>query len=676
LSTGKNWSLTQGSGSNWDPVWSPDGKKLAFYSDRGGSSQLWIWERFENRLRALSAESIRVFFGFEMAQWTPDSKHIVAKLLPENMSIEQAVKLASDDLPESDSASPAKAPAVVVFQSKASAAKVEGHAGWTNINLCDLAVIDAETSLIRRIARDLRIRGLWLSPKGDFAAVTVFKGLQANQGYDLELVPIGAGEPRVVAGNLPMDLGLGVSWSPDGKSIAVVTAHRGDAAGEVYIVAIPKGAFQKATSDQHPEFYHPFRPAVWNSKSDALYLIGKSQLWRISISTGKAEQLTHATNLRLEEFVGDPGAGRFSSADDQKYLVVLTRDPIARESGFCRVNLNSGELTQLRQEPKSYGGFFGGIASLDGKVVVYSSEDEGHAEDLWFCDLSFQSPRQLTHLNPQLETVLTGESKLIEYKDDEGNVLHGALLLPAGYQQGKQYPLITLVYGGSNGSGAVHSFGFGSRGIDNMQFYATRGYAVLYPDTPLNVGTPMKDLARTVIPAVRKVVDLGIADPARIGVMGQSYGGYSVLCLITQTHLFHAAVARAAEGDLIGQYSHMRGASGDAVGIDWAENGQGRMGGTPWQFRQRYIENSPVYYLDRVETPLLLIHGNQDPTVPSYLADEIFVGLRRLGKDVTYAKYMREDHWEGDWAYENMRDALERILDYFDRHLKEGQKSP
>jgi dipeptidyl aminopeptidase/acylaminoacyl peptidase len=175
---------------------------------------------------------------------------------------------------------------------------------------------------------------------------------------------------------------------------------------------------------------------------------------------------------------------------------------------------------------------------------------------------------------------------------------------------------------------------------------------------------------------VRKVIDLGIADPARIGVMGQSYGGYSVLCLITQTNIFHAAVARAAEGDLIGQYSHMRGASGDAVGIDWAENGQGRMGGTPWQFKQRYVENSPVFYLDRVETPLLLIHGNQDPTVPSYLADEIFIGLRRLGKDVTYAKYMREDHWEGDWAYEDMRDALERILDYFDRHLKEGQKAP
>ena len=88
--------------------------------------------------------------------------------------------------------------------------------------------------------------------------------------------------------------------------------------------------------------------------------------------------------------------------------------------------------------------------------------------------------------------------------------------------------------------------------------------AVLYPDTPQHVGTPMKDLVDTVVPAVNKVIAMGIADPKRLGVMGHSYGGYAVLALITQTNIFHAAVARAAEGDLVGEYGYMRTPSGDS----------------------------------------------------------------------------------------------------------------
>ena len=94
------------------------------------------------------------------------------------------------------------------------------------------------------------------------------------------------------------------------------------------------------------------------------------------------------------------------------------------------------------------------------------------------------------------------------------------------------------------------------------------------------------------------------------------------------------------------------------------------MGGHPWEFRERYLENSPFFYLNRVETPLLIIHGAEDEAVPSYLADEIFTALRRLGKTVTYARYTGEDHWEGSWSYPNQLDALRRSIAWFDKHLK------
>jgi dipeptidyl aminopeptidase/acylaminoacyl peptidase len=215
----------------------------------------------------------------------------------------------------------------------------------------------------------------------------------------------------------------------------------------------------------------------------------------------------------------------------------------------------------------------------------------------------------------------------------------------------------------------VHRFGLSGAGVENLQILATRGYAVLLPDTPLKKGTPMFDLLKTVIPGVDRIVDLGIADPDRLGVMGHSYGGYSTLSLITQTTRFRAAVDSAGPGDLISAYGEMD-KSGSAGAIGWSETGQGGMVGTPWQYRDRYIENSPLFYLDRVETPLLIVQGELDRAVPPSQAEEVFVGLRRLGKEVVYAKYAGEEHWEGTWSPANVEDYWTRVLDWFDKHLK------
>ena len=122
-------------------------------------------------------------------------------------------------------------------------------------------------------------------------------------------------------------------------------------------------------------------------------------------------------------------------------------------------------------------------------------------------------------------------------------------------------------------------------------------------------------------------------------------------------------------GDLFGGYGAMD-KNGTAFGTSIAERGQGLMGGTPWQFPDRYIENSPVFYLDRVETPLLIIQGAADRTVPPFLGDQLFVDLRRLGKDVVYAKYQGEGHVPTEWGYANQVDFCNRVIMWFDAHLK------
>jgi dipeptidyl aminopeptidase/acylaminoacyl peptidase len=262
-----------------------------------------------------------------------------------------------------------------------------------------------------------------------------------------------------------------------------------------------------------------------------------------------------------------------------------------------------------------------------------------------------------------------GTTRLIEWLSDDGERLHGALLLPPDYLKGKQYPLIVVVYGGTSLSDFFDHFGW--YGF-NLQLFATHGYAVLLPDAPQHPGTPMLDLAKTVLPGVNKVIEMGIADPNRLGLMGHSYGGYSTLSLIVQTTRFKAAVEAAGPGDIFGLYGEMDGA-GFGYGSAIAEQGQGLMGGSPWEFRNRYIENSPIFYLDRIDTPVLIVHGSRDSAVAAFLGDEIFVGLRRLGKEVEYAKYEGEEHSPLFWSYANQVDFWKRVVAWFDKYLKPAE---
>jgi len=293
---------------------------------------------------------------------------------------------------------------------------------------------------------------------------------------------------------------------------------------------------------------------------------------------------------------------------------------------------------------------------------VYAAQSARQEQNLWKAD--FASPRQLTHVNPNLERYATGEARLIEYSTAAGKKLRATLLLPVNYQQGQRYPMIVWVYGGSLLSDRINRYGATGNEQYNMQLFSARGYAVLLPDTPLAVGTPMQDLAKTILPAVNKAIEMHIADPNRLGIMGISYGGYSTLSMLVQTPRFKAAVMDVGIANLSGYYGLML-KNGNAFGVGWAEEGQGRMGGPPWQFPDRYVQNSPLFYLDKVQTPLLINQGGMD--ISPFLSDEIFVGLRRLGKKVVYVRYENEGH--GVELYNNRVDYLNRVIEWFASHL-------
>jgi dipeptidyl aminopeptidase/acylaminoacyl peptidase len=242
--------------------------------------------------------------------------------------------------------------------------------------------------------------------------------------------------------------------------------------------------------------------------------------------------------------------------------------------------------------------------------------------------------------------------------------------LPLNYRPDQRYPLVVYAYGGVSLSDHLDRFGLAGSGPANMQLLATRGYAVLLPDAPQQMGTPMLDLAKAILPGVNKAIEIGIADPDRLAVMGHSYGGYTTLALIVQTGRFKAAISIAGESDLIGSYGEMA-EDASAYGVAIAERGQGAMGGTPWERRESYIENSPFFYFDRIQTPLLIVQGSRDTAVAPFLGDQIFVALRRLGKKAEYARYEGEEHSPSQgWTYDHQVDLSYRIIRWLDSNLK------
>jgi dipeptidyl aminopeptidase/acylaminoacyl peptidase len=306
-------------------------------------------------------------------------------------------------------------------------------------------------------------------------------------------------------------------------------------------------------------------------------------------------------------------------------------------------------------------------ATADASAISYRAEAADRYPNFRIADIRFHASRQITHVNSALDGRPLGKSQLVEWKSPRGEVLKGSLLLPPNYQPGRRYPLIVDVYGGADPSRELNQFdiGFDMRPRGIGQFLASRGYAVFRPGSILHVGTPMRDISDCVLSGIDAVERMGIADPKRLGLIGHSYGGYSVLALVVQSTRFSAAVVYAGQGNLIDR-AYRLSPSGE-TGASSVEDLQERLGKSLWDDRSRYIENSPLFFLDRVQTPLLIIHGEQETNTPIDQADQIFAGLKRLGRTAEYVKYLDEGH--NIDSYVDNVDFLRRIDNWFSAHF-------
>jgi dienelactone hydrolase len=338
-----------------------------------------------------------------------------------------------------------------------------------------------------------------------------------------------------------------------------------------------------------------------------------------------------------------------------------------KKAGIARLDKGRPAPVLLAWDDAGFGNL---IKAKKADVYVYTRDTFKDFPDYHAADARLQNARRLTEANPQQKDFLwSSGSILLDYTSAKGDKLQGALFLPANYEKGRRYP--TIVYYYEKMSQQLNRYAQPSANGFNKSVYTSNGYAVLYPDITYKINDPGMSAAWCVLPAIDAAVAAGVVDRAKIGLQGHSWGGYETAFLITQAD-FAAAVAGAPLTNMISMYSSIYFNTGSANQPIF-ESSQGRFKGGYWDNLEAYQRNSPVYYAERVHTPLIILHNDKDGAVTWNQGIEYYNTLRRLKKPVIMLQYVGENH--GLQKPANQKDYTVRMKEFFD-HTLMGKPAP
>ncbi len=435
---------------------------------------------------------------------------------------------------------------------------------------------------------------------------------------------------------------------------------------------IPAAMFDE--EDDHPDAPDDYGIAGWLQDDQRIYLNDRYDVWEADpAGEAAARNFTQGAGRRDKtrfRYLKLDSEERFFEAGQS--LVFSAYNEQTKYNGFYLLKDKSApqQLTmgpyayQLLQKAKAADRYLFNKSNYEQSPDVYMATSGKNA--------GFDKAEQLSHINPQQQNYNWGTAELFKWTAYNGKPAEGILYKPEDFDSSRQYPMIIYFY--EKLTDGLYSYlpPAPTPSRLNIPFFVSRGYLVFAPDISYENGYPGKSAFNYIVSGARALAQHNWVDSTNIGIQGQSWGGYQVAYLITQTNLFKAAWAGAPVANMTSAYGGIRWESGMNRQFQY-EHTQSRIGATLWDKPGLYIENSPLFFLPKVSTPLAIMSNDADGAVPWYQGIELFTGLRRLGKPVWLLNYNNEAH--NLVQRQNRKDIQRREQQFFDHFLK-GAPAP
>lgn len=404
--------------------------------------------------------------------------------------------------------------------------------------------------------------------------------------------------------------------------------------------------------------------AGWIQNDSSIWIVTVKDLWEVplahpSMAKNRTQQNTSAERWAFEVLQTQPDQRFFSNSDT---LVFTAQNKTTKEWGLYWYDMNSRNLEHVSTEPMHPMR----VDKAKNASAYLIQKANIQASDLYMGS----HPRALenvTHLASQHEKYNWLSSELVRWKMFDGKMSEGILYKPENFDPNKKYPMLFYFYEKNSDNLYDYKMPSPSASTINIPYFVSNGYLVFDPNIYYKDGEPGESAYNSVVSAAEFFAKKPYVDAQNMAIQGQSWGGYQVAYLVTRTSMFKAAGTGAPVSNMTSAYGGIRWGSGIVREFQY-EKQQSRIGASLWERQDLYLKNSPLFHLPKVNTPLLIMHNDQDGAVPWYQGIELFTGLRRLGKKAWLLQYNGEDHNLKERR--NKKDLAIRLAQFFDYYLK------
>lgn len=418
--------------------------------------------------------------------------------------------------------------------------------------------------------------------------------------------------------------------------------------------------------NDRPNHPRPYGTAGWAENDEYFLVYDRYDIWVFDPAQQEApRKLTQGRDEKIiHRLVNYDREQRFVNMNEP--LLIHFTNEVNCEEGYLYLDAKSGKKTILQSGKYR-------LSSRPTKAKgadqwIYTKEDYNTFPNL-IASSNLKSGKVISDANPQQKNYYWGNIRHVRWTSYDGQELRGLLATPENFDPNKKYPMIVNFYErSSQGLYRHRPPGYG-RSTISYSYYTSRGYIVFNPDVPYRVGYPGESAYNAVVSGVTHLIDEGFVDKENIALQGHSWGGYQIAYIITKTDMFKCVESGAPVVNMFSAYGGIRWGSGRSRMFQY-EHTQSRIGGTIWEYPIRYLENSPLFFADKINTPTLILHNDNDGAVPWYQGIEFFMALRRLSKPAWMLNYNNEPHWP--LKLPNRKDFQKRLQQFFDHYLMDA----